>query len=60
MGSDSRTEGLLSSRNPPKAVFSLNKLNIRVPVFDGTVDLVLKRCVGWIAGTARPGEPTSA
>jgi sortase A len=35
---------------------SINKLSIRVPVFDGTDDLVLNRGVGWIIGTAKPGE----
>jgi sortase A len=38
------------------AVLSIDKLRIRVPVFDGTDDLVLNRGVGWIMGTARPGE----
>lgn len=43
-------------RDLPLAVLRLYKLNIRVPVFEGTDDLVLNRGVGWIIGTARPGE----
>jgi hypothetical protein len=62
MGSGSRTQGGgLSSRNPPKTVFRRKRLNIRVPVFEGTGVRVLNRGVGWTAGTARQGElPTSA
>jgi len=40
----------------PLAVVSIGKLRIRAPVFEGTSDLILNRGVGWIAGTARPGE----
>jgi sortase A len=40
----------------PLAVLSISKLRIRVPVFEGTSDLTLNRGVGWITGTARPGE----
>jgi len=40
----------------PLAVLGISKLRVRVPVFAGTDDLVLNRGVGWIAGTARPGE----
>ena len=39
------------------AVLGLDRLRIRVPVFEGTDDLSLNRGVGWIQGTARPGEP---
>jgi sortase A len=38
------------------AVLSIDTLDLRVPVFEGTDDLALNRGVGWIAGTARPGE----
>jgi sortase A len=34
----------------------LAKFNLRVPVFEGTDELALNRGVGWIAGTARPGQ----
>lgn len=40
----------------PLAVLSIGKLRLRVPVYEGTDDLVLNRGVGWIVGTARPGE----
>jgi len=39
----------------PLAVLRLDRLRIRVPVFEGTGDLVLNRGAGWITGTARPG-----
>ena len=42
---------------PPMAAMSIEKLHIRVPVFEGTGDVVLNRGAGWITGTARPGEP---
>ena len=38
------------------AVLGIGKLRLRVPVFEGTDDLVLNRGLGWIDGTARPGE----
>jgi sortase A len=38
------------------AVLELDRLELRVPVFDGTDNLVLNRGAGWIQGTARPGE----
>jgi sortase A len=38
------------------AVLELDQLALRVPVFEGTDDLVLNRGAGWIQGTARPGE----
>jgi sortase A len=40
----------------PLAVLAINRLRIRVPVFEGTDDLVLNRGLGWIVGTARPGD----
>ena len=47
----------LSIEKPlPWAVLGISKLRIRVPVFDGTDDLVLNRGAGWIVGTARPGQ----
>ena len=49
-------ESLLVEKRLPLAVLSIDKLRIRVPVFDGTDDLVLNRGVGWIIGTAKPGE----
>jgi sortase A len=43
-------------KDVPVAMLSLARLNIRVPVFEGTDNLSLNRGVGWVAGTARPGE----
>lgn len=40
----------------PMAVLRVEKLNLRVPVFEGTDAVVLNRGVGWIDGTAKPGE----
>ena len=47
---------LLSKTDPPLAVLQIDKLQIRVPVFDGTDDLTLNRGVGRIIGTAQVGE----
>jgi sortase A len=41
---------------PPLAVLSSDRLRGRVPIFEGTDDLVLNRGAGWIVGTSRPGE----
>jgi sortase A len=40
----------------PLAVLQITKLQLEVPVFDGTDDLTLNRGVGRIPGTGRPGE----
>jgi len=40
----------------PLAVLHISKINLQVPVLDGTDDLTLNHAVGRIAGTARPGE----
>jgi sortase A len=49
-------ESLATEKRLPWAVLGISKLRLRVPVFDGTDDLVLNRGVGWIEGTARPGD----
>jgi len=49
-------ESLSIEKRLPLAVLAIDKLRLRVPVFDGTDDLALNRGAGWIAGTARPGE----
>ena len=49
-------ESLRIQMAPPMAVLSIDKLQLRVPVFDGTDELVLNRGAGHIAGTPRPGE----
>jgi sortase A len=43
-------------KDVPVAVLRLERLKIRVPVFEGTDELTLNRGVGWITGTARPGD----
>ncbi len=42
-------------RGLPLAVLRFDKLNLRVPVFEGTDYWTLNRGAGWIKGTARPG-----
>jgi len=49
-------ESLRAWAAPPMAVLSIEKLRLRVPVFDGTDDAVLNRGVGHIEGTAALGE----
>ena len=41
----------------PLAVLRIPRIQLEVPLFDGTDDLTLNHAVGRIAGTARPGEP---
>jgi len=41
---------------PPMAVLEIPKIQLAVPLLDGTDDLTLNHAVGHIAGTARPGE----
>jgi sortase A len=50
-------ESLSIEKRLPSAVLEISKLRLRVPVYEGTDDLALNRGVGWILGTARPGEP---
>ena len=40
----------------PPGVIAITSLKLTVPIFAGTSDLVLNRGVGWIEGTAMPGE----
>ena len=49
-------ESLTLEKRLPTAVLSIEKLKLRVPVFEGTDELALNRGAGWIVGTARPGE----
>ena len=44
-----------SLKRPALGVLSLPRLGIRVPVFEGTDEVVLNRGAGWILGTSRPG-----
>ena len=47
---------LLANMDTPLAILRIPRLDIEVPVFEGTDDLVLNRGVGRIVGTALPGE----
>jgi len=47
---------LLVEGGVPIAALRIDKLKLRVPVFQNTEEISLNRGVGWIAGTARPGE----
>jgi sortase A len=42
--------------SPAIAVLRIPKIDLDVPVLEGTDDLTLNRAVGRIAGTAKPGE----
>lgn len=59
--SSERIEGykasLAQKRDAPLAVLRVAKIDLEVPVFDGTDEITLNRGVGWIPGTARPGHP---
>lgn len=48
---------LLMKFDAPLAVLSIPKIKLRVPVFDGTDELILNRGAGRIEGTAMPGDP---
>jgi len=41
---------------PTLAVLRISRLNLEVPVLDGTDDVTLRHGAGWIRGTARPEE----
>jgi len=49
-------DSLVSKTDQPLAVLEIDKLKIRVPLFEGTDDLTLNRGVGRIIGTANLGE----
>ena len=49
-------ESLLVHFKPPLAILRIAKVNLEVPVLEGTDDLTLNRGVGHIAGTVLPGE----
>jgi sortase A len=48
-------KSLFTRKDPPMAILRIDRLRIRVPVFEGTDGVVLNSGVGWISGTARPG-----
>ncbi len=41
---------------PPLAILRIPKIDLEAPVLEGTDEIALNRGVGWIEGTARPGE----
>jgi sortase A len=43
--------------SPPLAVLRVPRIQLEVPVFDGTDELTLNRGVGRIIGTSKPGQP---
>src|SRR5262249_36226437 len=49
-------ESLASHFPPAMALLRIPKINLEVPLIEGTDDLTLNRAVGHIAGTARPGD----
>ena len=49
-------ESLAAHFAPAIAILRIPKLNIEVPVLEGTGDLILNRGVGHVEGTAHPGE----
>ena len=49
-------ESLARHFDPPLAILHISKVQLEVPVLEGTDDLTLNRGVGHIVGTARPGE----
>jgi sortase A len=42
---------------PPEAILRIPKVNIEVPVLEGTDDLTLNRGAGHLPGTPPPGQP---
>ena len=49
-------QSLTEQVDPPLAVLRISKVNLEVPVLEGTDDLILNRGVGHIPGTVQPGE----
>ena len=49
-------ESLAETFGAPPGVLEIPSLKLTVPIFDGTSELVLNRGIGWIEGTAMPGE----
>ncbi|MDZ4728625.1 MAG: class D sortase [Xanthomonadales bacterium] len=46
-------QSLLQETDPPLGILRIKRLNIEVPVYNGTDDFILNRGVGRIKGTAR-------
>jgi sortase A len=50
------TKTLSASPSKAIAILRIPKIQLEVPVLDGTDEITLNRAVGLIAGTARPGD----
>lgn len=50
-------QNLAAGFEAPIALLTIEKLSLKVPVFEGIEERVLNRGVGWISYTSRPGEP---
>jgi sortase A len=49
-------ESLASHFSPALGILRIARINVEVPILEGTDDLSLNRGVGHVAGTANPGE----
>lgn len=49
-------QSLIGWKTAPLAVMRVERLGLRVPIFEGTGDAQLNRGAGWIEGTARPAN----
>ena len=49
-------QSLIGWKSSPLAVMRMERLGLRVPIFEGTGDAQLNRGAGWIEGTARPAD----
>jgi sortase A len=49
-------DSLLSNMAPPLAILTIDRMNLQVPIWNGTDDLVLNRGAGRIKGTAKMDE----
>ena len=49
-------ESLAAQFSPAMGILRIPKIDVEVPVLEGTDDLVLNRGVGHVAGTANPGD----
>ena len=54
------SDSLGAAKRKAIAVLTINRLEIKAPVFTGTDDLTLNRGVGWIQGTSAPGGPENS
>src|SRR5215472_17183721 len=52
-------ESLAAHFAPAIALLRIPKIDLEVPILEGTDDLTLNRAVGHIAGTAKPGEASN-